>query len=29
MKVKKPVTGSLVERGGYYHTLINAYVNGK
>lgn len=28
MKVKKPVTGSLVERGGYYHTLINAYVNG-
>jgi integrase len=29
MKVTKPVTGSLVERGGYYHTLINAYVNGK
>lgn len=29
MKVIKPVTGSLVERGGYYHTLINAYVNGK
>jgi integrase len=29
MKVKKPVTGSLVERGGYYHTLINAYVNGQ
>lgn len=29
MKVKKPVTGSLVVRGGYYHTLINAYVNGK
>lgn len=29
MKVKKPVTGILVERGGYYHTVINAYVNGK
>lgn len=29
MKAKKPVTGSLVDRGGYYHTLINAYVNGK
>lgn len=28
MKVKKPATGSLVERGGYYHMLINAYVNG-
>ena len=29
MKVQKPVSGSLVVRGGYYHTLINAYVNGK
>lgn len=29
MIVKKPVTGCLVERGGYYHTLLNVYVNGK
>ena len=29
LKAKKPVTGILVERGGYYHTVINAYVNGK
>jgi hypothetical protein len=29
MKVKKPVTGSLVEVNGYYHTIINAYVDGK
>ncbi len=29
LKVKKPVSGTLVERGGYYHTVINAYVNGK
>lgn len=29
MKAIKPVSGSLVERGGYYHTVINAYVNGK
>ena len=29
MKVKKPVTGSLIEKGGYYHTVINAHVNGK
>lgn len=29
MKVKKPVSGILVERGGYYHTIIDAYVNGK
>jgi integrase len=26
---KRPVTGILVERCGYYHTVINAYVNGK
>ena len=29
MKVKKPVTGSLTEVGGYYHTIINAHVDGK
>lgn len=29
MKAIKPVSGTLVERGGYYHTVINAYVNGK
>jgi integrase len=29
MKAIKPVTGVLVERGGYYHTVINAYVNGR
>lgn len=29
MKAIKPVTGVLVERGGYYHTAINAYVNGR
>lgn len=29
MKVNKPVTGSLIEKGGYYHTVINARVNGK
>jgi len=29
MKVQKPVTGSLIEKGGYYHTVINARVDGK
>ena len=29
MKVNKPVTGSLIEKGGYYHTVINARVDGK
>ena len=29
MKATKPVSGYLVERGGYYHTVINAYVDGK
>lgn len=29
MKVIKPVTGSLIEKGGYYHTVINAHVEGK
>lgn len=29
MKATKPVTGILVERGGYYHTVINAYVSGR
>ena len=29
MKVTKPVTGSLIEKGGYFHTVINARVDGK
>lgn len=29
MKVKKPVSGTLIEKGGYYHTVINVYVDGK
>ena len=29
MKANKPVAGFLAERGGYYHTVINAYVDGK
>lgn len=29
MKAKKPVTGTLARRNGVYHTVINAYVNGK
>lgn len=29
MKVTKPVTGSLIEKGGYYHTVINARVNSR
>ena len=29
IKVNKPVTGSLTEVNGYYHTIINAHVDGK
>ena len=29
MKATKPVAGFLVERGGYYHTVLSAYVDGK
>ncbi|MEG0597808.1 MAG: hypothetical protein RR502_07175 [Oscillospiraceae bacterium] len=29
MKAIKPVAGFLAERGGYYHTVISAYVDGR
>lgn len=29
MKVNKPVAGYLAERGGYYHTVLSVYVDGK
>ncbi|MEG0442079.1 MAG: hypothetical protein RR544_07255, partial [Oscillospiraceae bacterium] len=29
MKAIKPVAGLLAERGGYYHTVISAYVDGR